>query len=295
MKRHAKKSKLPTTLEQRNMLGDRLGFAGAEAYKLLRTNLLFTLPGVQTCYTVGVTSALRGEGKSTTAVNLAYALAETEKSVLLVEADMRLPVLAKRLGAAPAPGLSNLLAGLCETEEAIQVSFLRDNLWLIAAGDIPPNPSELLASETMLAVLSQLQERFDMIILDLPPIDLVSDGLALAKVISGFVVVVRQDYSDYQSVAATMRQLSFAEAKVLGFVFTDAEHSAKDYQYKKYSRQYGQPYGYGGGRTRSGGAHSAGQSKHLAATPGQETDTTRPAGPASAEQSAESTEPAAMP
>lgn len=99
--------------EQRAMLGDRLSFAASEAYKLLRTNLTFALPDEQRCRVVGITSASRGEGKSTTSINLAYTIAETGKRVLLVEADMRRPNLARRLAIDPAPGLSNLLAGLC--------------------------------------------------------------------------------------------------------------------------------------------------------------------------------------
>lgn len=91
--------------EQRAMQGDRLSFAASEAYKLLRTNLTFALPDEKKCRVVGVTSAMRGEGKSTTSINLAYTLAETGKKVLLIEADMRRPNLARRLAIDPAPGL----------------------------------------------------------------------------------------------------------------------------------------------------------------------------------------------
>lgn len=97
--------------EQRAMLGDRLSFAASEAYKLLRTNLTFALPDENKCRVVGVTSAMRGEGKSTTSINLAYTLAEAGKRVLLIEADMRRPNLARRLAIDPAPGLSNLAGG----------------------------------------------------------------------------------------------------------------------------------------------------------------------------------------
>lgn len=90
--------------EQRAMLGDRLSFAASEAYKLLRTNLTFALPDENKCRVVGVTSAMRGEGKSTTSINLAYTLAEAGKRVLLIEADMRRPNLARRLAIDPAPG-----------------------------------------------------------------------------------------------------------------------------------------------------------------------------------------------
>ena len=133
--------------EQRTMLGDRLSFAASEAYKLLRTNLTFALPDENKCRVVGVTSAMRGEGKSTTSINLAYTLAEAGKRVLLIEADMRRPNLARRLAIDPAPGLSNLLAGLCQERDVIQDVGLLDSLKVITSGDIPPNPSELLGSD----------------------------------------------------------------------------------------------------------------------------------------------------
>ena len=110
--------------EQRAMQGDRLSFAASEAYKLLRTNLTFALPDEKKCRVVGVTSAMRGEGKSTTSINLAYTLAETGKKVLLIEADMRRPNLARRLAIDPAPGLSNLLAG-CRTAGRPQGHYVR--------------------------------------------------------------------------------------------------------------------------------------------------------------------------
>lgn len=90
-KRTIPDEEIMTLKEQRSMLGDQLNFAAAEAYKLLRANLTFSLPDEQKCRVVGVTSAVRGEGKSTTSINLAYTLAETGKRVLLVEADMRRP------------------------------------------------------------------------------------------------------------------------------------------------------------------------------------------------------------
>ena len=104
-----KKRDILTPEESRKTLGDNLSFAAAEAYKLLRTNLDFSLPGVEGCKIIGVTSALKGEGKSTSAVNIAYTMAQTGKNVLLLEMDMRLPTLAKRLRVQAKPGLSNLL------------------------------------------------------------------------------------------------------------------------------------------------------------------------------------------
>ncbi len=155
-KRTIPDEEIMTLKEQRSMLGDQLNFAAAEAYKLLRANLTFSLPDEQKCRVVGVTSAVRGEGKSTTSINLAYTLAETGKRVLLVEADMRRPQLAHRLAIDAAPGLSNLLAGLCREKDVVQDVGLLENMKVITSGDVPPNPSELLGSERMSTVVETL-------------------------------------------------------------------------------------------------------------------------------------------
>ena len=223
-------------------IGENLSFAAAEAYKLLRTNIQFALPDEQRCRVVGITSAYSGEGKSTTAVNLSYMLAEAGERVLLIEADMRLPALTRRLGMRTSPGLSNVLVGLCNVNEALQVSPLHEHLSFFSAGDIPPNPSELLGSKAIGTLMQVLAESFDFVLLDLPPVGEVTDALVASKLTDGMVVVVRQNYAERRAVADTMRQLEYANAKVLGFVMTCSEAQTKG-KYKSYKKGYG--YGYG--------------------------------------------------
>ena len=129
MSRKDKKIQRMTLAEQRDMIGDELSFAGAEAYKLLRTNLMMTVTD-ESCPIIGVTSAVPGEAKSTTAINLAYALVQDGKRVLLMESDLRLPTLAKRLKIQSEPGLTNLLVGMCSGTEALQHCDLHRNLRL---------------------------------------------------------------------------------------------------------------------------------------------------------------------
>ena len=178
------------------IIGEYLSFAATEAYKLLRTNLMFALPDQGKCRVVGVTSALRNEGKSTLAINLAYTVAQAGYRVLLIDGDMRLPTLAKRLNIPKRPGLSNLLAGLCTVQDAVQTSDLLDNLKAIAAGDIPPNPSELLSSARMETLLRELGADYDFILLDLPPVTAVTDGLVISKLVDGMIVVVSRGSVD---------------------------------------------------------------------------------------------------
>lgn len=225
--------------EERAVFGKDLSFAAAEAYKLLRTNLLFALPDEQVCRTVGLTSSFSGEGKSTTALNLAYVLAESGRRVLLVEGDMRLPTVSRRLGLDTAPGLSNLLAGLNAAGETIQPSGIHERLWVMASGDLPPNPSELLGSSRMEAALTELAPGYDFIVLDLPPVNAVADALVATRLTQGVLMVVRQNYASRRSVAEAMRQLQYAGANVLGFVLTCSDKLSKNKDYKKYGYEYG--------------------------------------------------------
>ena len=230
-----------TPEESRKTLGDNLSFAAAEAYKLLRTNLNFSLPANEGCKIIGVTSALKGEGKSTTSVNIAYTMAQSGQKVLLLETDLRLPTLAKRIRVRSKPGLSNLLVGQCSGNEILQKSGLLPNLWVATAGDIPPNPAELLGSKNMAMTLTALSEVFDVIIVDLPPVTAVTDAVIVSKLVHGMVVVVRQNYCVRGAVDEVVRQLRFADAKILGFVMTGADTQSKNYKrYGSYG-DYKQP------------------------------------------------------
>ncbi|MCD8326348.1 MAG: CpsD/CapB family tyrosine-protein kinase [Lachnospiraceae bacterium] len=231
-----KKSKNQTVSAevQRNMIGDKLDFAAAEAYKLLRTNLMLSLTDDKKCHVIGITSSVPGEGKSSTALNLAYFLAETDRRVLYIEADLRLPVLAERIGMSPSPGLSNYLAGMCGINDAFRKSNIHNKLYVVTAGDIPPNPSELLASSKMASTITALSERFDYIIMDLPPVNVVSDALIVSKMVDGVVVVVRKNYCRKRTLSEAIRRLKYLDARILGIVVTRA-----DYQEKKYGGKYG--------------------------------------------------------
>lgn len=220
--------------EQREILANKLNFASQEAYKLLRTNLMFSTCDEEKCKIIGLTSALRGEGKSTTAINLSYVLAEANKKTLLIEADMRLPRIQRLLQFQETVGLSNVLAGVNKLEEAIRRGVFWDTLSILPSGEIPPNPSELLSSMKMKHILSTLAEDYDYIIIDLPPITAVSDGLAISTLLSGMIVVVRPDYCDRHALADAMRQMEFLNVKILGFVMNCREQKRrkrKKYEY----------------------------------------------------------------
>ena len=227
----------------RTMFGPNLSFAATEAYKLLRTNIMFSLPDEEECHIIGVTSSVQSEGKSSTACNMAYALAETGCKVLLLEGDMRRPTLASKLNLAKSPGLSNLLVSRTDLHESIQQCTLAPNMDIIISGDIPPNPSELLSSNRMAKLLEQLKAKYNYIIFDLPPITAVSDALAVAKQLDGVVMVVRSGVSDQQILKEAMRQLELIKVRILGFVYRDSAASKSKYGCS-YSKKYYKAYNY---------------------------------------------------
>lgn len=221
----------------RTMFGPNLNFAATEAYKLLRTNITFSFSDEGKGHVIGVTSSIQSEGKSSTALNTAYALSESGKRILLMDADLRRPTVASKLGLAKTPGLSNLLVSRQDYHEMIQNSSLAPNVDVLASGNIPPNPSELLGSNRMEQLMEQLREAYDYILIDLPPVTVVSDAVAISKALDGVIIVVRGGVSEQQMLAETMRQLEMVNVRVLGFVYRDADPSGKKYG-RRYSKKY---------------------------------------------------------
>lgn len=217
--------------------GKDLDFLSNEAYKKLRTNLNFTFDLKKKCHVFGVTSSVAGEGKSLTSVNLAISFAEMGKRTLLIECDMRKPNLDKFFETKTTEGLANVLAGFEIKQGIIQAIKEYKNLYLITAGLIPPNPSELLSTHVMEDIIEDLSKEFDYIILDLPPVTAVADAKIIARVTEGFLLVVRHNYVTKAELSETMRQLTMSNIKILGTVY-NAEKNEKPGYYKKYYKKY---------------------------------------------------------
>ena len=216
-----------------------LEFTATEQYKILRANLSFTIPENVKCPIIGVTSSIRGEGKSTTAVNLSYVLAENGKKVLLIDGDLRIPSIAKKMGIESTPGLTNLLMRFESRQLVSFQSSILENWYIIPAGNIPPNPSELLGSAKMEKLLENLSEEFDYIIIELPPVNIVSDALAISRYITGMILVVREEYTEKKEFEACSRQLELSNVKVLGCVMNGAKTGSGSYgKYRRYYKKY---------------------------------------------------------
>ena len=239
------------------LIGDDIGFVASEAYKLLRTKLQFSFADDSGCRVICLSSALSGEGKSLTSVNLAHTLSQLNKKVILIDCDMRRPTLAEKLGIMKTPGLSSYLTAQSNLETLIQKPNLKgsgDNFYVISAGQNPPNPIELLSSARMKHMLDALRKDFDYVVLDMPPITEVSDALAVANNTDGVLLVVRENYCDRIALAETVRQFEFINAKILGTVFNCTDEHTGNYgkryykhyykrYYKRYYHRYGSRYG----------------------------------------------------
>lgn len=223
-----------------SVIGKDISFAAAEAYKLLRTKLQFSFVDEVKCPIIGVSSAMAGEGKSLSSINLAFSLSQLDKKVLLIDCDMRRPSLETKLHIQKVPGMSNYLTGQNEMYEVIQrCDFGTDESFdIIAAGINPPNPIELLSSATMKNALDSLKEKYDYIIIDLPPVGEVSDALVAAKLVNGILLVVRQDYCNTSALVSAVKQFEFVDTKILGVVMNCVGESNGKYGKKYYKKYY---------------------------------------------------------
>lgn len=233
--------------ERNGILTGNMPFAFREAYKALRTNIMFSLAAIKRGRIIGVTSADKGDGKSTNSLNTAISIAETGKKVLFLDCDMRLSLIADRLSIKRSPGLSNILVGDCVLEDAVQRLEFGDKYAfdIITAGDFPPNPSELLNSSLMEDLLESFTAEYDYIIADMPPVEIVSDALILAKSCDGLIVVVREGKSEREEIRSTVRKIEFIGGKLLGFIYSNHYEKPKSGRYGKYGK-YGKYEKYGG-------------------------------------------------
>lgn len=195
-----------------------------EAYKTLRTKLEFAADYPKGCRVIAVCSAMAGEGKSTTAVNLAHVLSQKGSRVLLVDCDLRRPSVHQKLSLKLRPGLSDHLARQMPVEELVQRGTSRKTRFdVICAGRVPPNPSELLSSPRLGKLLENLRQKYDVILLDLPPVGEVSDGIVVAKHTDGTVLVARRNVCDRQKLTAAVEQFASVKERILGIVFNCAK------------------------------------------------------------------------
>ena len=221
-----------------------VAFRVAEAYKMIRTNLLFTLANANSKIVV-FSSAEPSAGKSTLSSNLAIVMAQTGAKVLLIDADMRKPVLHRNFRVSKTLGLSKILGNLNKVDECVHHN-VAPNLDLIPSGSIPPNPSELLGSDRMKQLLAQAEEQYDYIFVDSPPLGVVADVLVVAPQSAGVVLVARQKQTTYDELEKCVETIKQINATMLGVVVTDVHSETSGYMRydnKRYYRSYNYEYG----------------------------------------------------
>ena len=211
-------------------------FLSTEAYKALRTNVLFLGTNIKT---ILVTSHQENEGKSTTSTELAKSLAEIDKKVLLVDADLRKSVMQpKNAQGKTVLGLSEILSNQCSADQAIY-STQHENFNVLFCGNYPPNPVELLGSKNFKDLLNDLKNYYDYIIIDSPPLGYVIDAAVIASICDGAIFVISEGVVSIREAQKAKAQIEKSGCKILGVVLNDVQMKNKNL-YKKYKK-----YGYG--------------------------------------------------
>jgi len=203
----------------------------AEAFRILRTNLQFASFDKE-IKKILFTSAGPEEGKSTIVSNFAVTLAHAHKKVLIIDCDLRKPVLHKIFNKSNLYGVTNVLADIKKPEEAVQETDIK-NLFVLTSGPIPPNPAEILGSEKMADLINLLAENYDHILIDSPPAIAVTDSVLLSNKVDGTIIVVSAGHSKTEKIKEAKDRLEKANTKILGVVLNNVKYT-KDEQYYYY-------------------------------------------------------------
>lgn len=228
------------------IINENTDFDTIETYKSIRTNVMLSTPKQQDGTVIAVSSSLPGEGKTTTAINLAITFAQTGARCILVDCDLRKSRVHRYLQIERRQGVSNVVCGFTTLKEAIKKNVV-GNLDCLTAGDIPPNPAELIETDEFGKMIDQLKKQYDYIFIDTPPVNIVTDAVLLSRYCAGVIVVARTEYSNYDALDVMMNDLERAKIKILGVIMLTTRESRKKYAhsyYSSYSYKYKYKYGY---------------------------------------------------
>lgn len=250
-KKQKKQNKNDTSISR--ILSDKAEFAVSESYKSARTNIIFSLHDIEDGKVIMCTSAVPGEGKTTTTINLSISFAQTGAKVIIIDADLRKPKVGTYLELKNKKGLSDILGGFEDNyENAIQRAEGK-SIDCITAGKIPPNPSELLGSKEMDGLLEYLKSRYDYIFVDVPPINVVTDGMVLSKKCTGTIIIVKESSTTHDMFKSAVDTIKFSGARIIGFIVNSSvvrkgsRYGHYKYKYKKSPYGVYGVYGYGYG------------------------------------------------
>jgi capsular exopolysaccharide synthesis family protein len=211
----------------------------SESFRSVRTSLKYFLKEKE-CPVISVSSTITNEGKTFVSANLAAILAMSDKKVLLIGLDLRKPRIHKIFGVSNENGISNYLIGEAKVDDIIKTTEY-DNLWYAPAGPVPPNPAELIDSEAMAGFIEKAKKKFDFIIIDTPPVAIVTDALLISSFTDFYLFVVRQRYTSKNTLELIEELHKNKNIKSLGIVVNDISMSG----YYGYGLRYGYSMGYG--------------------------------------------------
>ena len=215
--------------------------AVAEAYRVLRTNLIFSSADRSGGRILAVSSANPGEGKTTTVANLAASLAINGSRVLAIDADLRRPTMHQHFGVAKTPGLSDLIVGKAKPSESIHKTQF-GGLQILPCGYVPPNPTELLGSASLREILAALRTHYDWVLIDTPPILAMADTSVLCPLVDGLAIVVGAETSSRPAVARALDQIRSVNGRVLGVILNKVNFERNSYYYGQYYGEYYRSY-----------------------------------------------------
>ena len=227
---------------EKQHLCENMSLVAHEAFKRMRTNAIIALPEGENCKVIGITSAQPGEGKSTSTINLAYSFSELDKKVLLIDADLRRPSIGTKLDLTGKVGFGDLLMSANDLSTAIvqyNTASGKDGFDVIFGKSVD-NASELLSSPRFAYLLDVLKKVYDYILIDLPPVDAVIDAVIAGKHTDGMIIIARENETLQKQFDNCVKQLEFANIKILGLVFNGSLEGVK----KGYKYKYGYGYGY---------------------------------------------------
>jgi len=204
-------------------------FHVSEQYRTIRTNIEFSSIDKE-IKTLLVVSPNAGEGKSTTAANVAAVFAQQGKKVLLVDVDLRKPTVHYTFQVENTLGFTNVFTKQVKLEEAIKPTK-QGNLFVLSSGPIPPNPSEMLGSSAMKEFITTTQDMYDLIVFDAPPVIAVTDGVILASEVDGVLLVVRSGETEIKTIKKSKELLGNVNARLLGVVLNGMERESTSYYY----------------------------------------------------------------
>lgn len=214
-------------------------FVAYESYKAIRTNILHILKNPESNQIL-ITSPYAGAGKTTTSANLSFTFAQLGKKVLVIDADMRKPSLHKMFSISHVPGLSEYLREKVDNLNIVATEY--ENLYILPAGSTPDNPSELLHSPMFSKLIADISKNYDYIFIDAPPVDVVTDAVIISQYVAGTLLVIRQNFTEKDTLTRTVNVLKNVNANILGYILNAIDYKKFSYRYGHYSSKYGGKY-----------------------------------------------------